>query len=88
MAMFAKIKNIYIKLSHYGFTVSLRHYKRSLLNDNICSKWRVSSSFSVASRVEVRGGTLAVFDKMISYDCLGALRRPWFDYKDGSICCP
>lgn len=42
----------------------------------------------ISIRVEMWGRTLAVFDKMISQDCLGVLRGTWCDYKDGSICCP
>lgn len=43
---------------------------------------------SVIFRVEMWGRTLAKFDKMISQDYLGVLGGTWWDYEDGSNCCP
>lgn len=46
------------------------------------------TEISITFRVKMWGRTLAVFNKMISQDFLGALRGTCWDYKDGSICCP
>lgn len=75
MAMFAQNKKknpiASILVLQFLFSPVLMDYRWSLQHDELCFLWRVgSSTWSVTFRVEMRGRTLAKFDKMISQDRL------------------